>query len=53
MIQKGRSMALKDTIQEKTGIYRMGFNPYSFMGILLPLLFVIIVGGALAFMVTR
>jgi hypothetical protein len=53
MIQKGRSMSLKDTIQEKTGIYRLGFNPYSFMGILFPLLFVIIVGGALAFMVAR
>jgi hypothetical protein len=46
-------MSLKDTIQDKTGIYRLGFNPYSFLGILLPLLFVAIVGGALAFMVLR
>ena len=46
-------MPLKDTLQDKTGIYRLGFNPYSFMGILLPLLFVLVVGGALAFMVMR
>lgn len=46
-------MPLKDTLQDKTGIYRLGFNRYSFLGILLPLLFVIVVGGALAFMVMR
>jgi hypothetical protein len=46
-------MSVKDTIQDKTGIYRLGFNRYSFLGVLLPLLFVVIVGGALAFMVTR
>lgn len=42
-------MGLKD----KIGIYRLGFNPYSFFGLLLPFLFVVIVGGALAFMVLR
>ncbi len=46
-------MGIKDTIEEKTGIYKLGFEPASFMGILLPLLFVIIVGGGLAFMVIR
>lgn len=46
-------MALKDSLQDKTGIYRLGFNPYSFMGILLPLLFVILVGGAIAFYITQ
>lgn len=46
-------MSLKDTLQDKTGIYRLGFNPYSFMGILLPLLFVIIIGGAVAFYITQ
>ena len=40
-----------DTIKDKTGIYRLGFNKYSFLGIVLPLLFVIVVGGALAAMV--
>lgn len=46
-------MPLKDTLQDKTGIYRLGFNPYSFLGVLLPLLFVLVIGGALAFMVMR
>lgn len=36
------------TIQEKTGIYGTGFNPASAAGILLPGLFVIIVGGGIA-----
>lgn len=46
-------MGIKDTIQDKTGIYKLGFDPASMAGILLPLLFVIVVGGALAFMLTR
>lgn len=46
-------MPVKDAIQDKTGIYRLGFNQYSFLGILLPVLFVIIVGGGLAFWVTQ
>ncbi len=44
-------MGIKDTIQDKTGIYKLGFDPASFAGILLPLLFVIIVGGGLAVLV--
>lgn len=46
-------MKLLDTLQDKTGIYKLGFDPASIAGIVLPLLFVIIVGGGLAFMVTR
>ncbi len=46
-------MSVKDQLQDKTGIYKLGFNLYSFMGILLPLLFVIVVGGALAFYITQ
>lgn len=46
-------MSIKDTIQEKTGIYDLGFNPYSFLGIALPLVFVLIVGGGLAFLLFR
>lgn len=46
-------MSVKDQLQDKTGIYKLGFNPYSFMGILLPLLFVIVVGGAIAFYITQ
>lgn len=41
-------MKLKDTIQKKTGIYDLGFNPYSVLGIALPVLFVLVVGGGLA-----
>ncbi len=37
-----------DSIKDKTGIYRLGFNKYSFLGIVLPLLFVLVVGGGLA-----
>ncbi|HEV2127005.1 MAG TPA: hypothetical protein VGR22_00115 [Thermomicrobiales bacterium] len=37
-----------DSIKDKTGVYRLGFNKYSFLGIVLPLLFVLVVGGGLA-----
>lgn len=37
-----------DRIKDMTGIYKLGFDKASFLGIMLPLLFVIIVGGALA-----
>lgn len=39
---------LIDTVKEKSGIYSTGFNPASVAGFLLPGLFVIIVGGAIA-----
>lgn len=32
-------------IKERSGIYGLGFNPDSFMGIVTPIIFVIIVGG--------
>lgn len=38
-------------LRERTGIYSLGFNFFSFMGIALPLGFVVVVGGILAFMV--
>lgn len=37
-----------DTIKDKTGIYKLGFDKYSFLGVMLPLLFVLVVGGGLA-----
>lgn len=46
-------MNLKDRVGDKTGIYSLGFDPASFLGILLPLLFVVIVGGGLAFVLTQ
>lgn len=36
-------------LQERTGIYSLGFDPASIAGIALPLAFVIVVGGALTF----
>ena len=44
-------MGIKDTIQDKTGIYKLVFDPASFAGLLLPLLVVVIVGGGLAVLV--
>lgn len=35
-------------IQEVTGIYRLGFAWESFLGVALPLAFVVIVGGGLS-----
>ena len=37
-----------DNLKDMSGIYKLGFNKYSFLGIMLPLLFVVIVGGALS-----
>jgi hypothetical protein len=43
-----------DRIKEVTGIYSLGFDKASFVGIVLPLLFVIVVGGGLsAFILLR
>ncbi|HYJ12047.1 MAG TPA: hypothetical protein VEW66_00525 [Thermomicrobiales bacterium] len=39
---------LLETVREKTGIYSSGINPASAAGLLLPVLFVIVVGGGLA-----
>lgn len=39
---------LIERIKEMTGIYRLGFAWESFLGIALPVAFVVIVGGALS-----
>ncbi len=39
-------------LRERTGIYGLGFNRESFMGVILPFLFVFIVGGLGVFLVT-
>ena len=44
---------LIERIKELTGIYSLGFNQWSFLGVALPLGFVVVVGGALAFLLTR
>jgi hypothetical protein len=47
----GKDTRMLDNVKDKTGIYKLGFNKYSFLGILLPLLFVVVVGGGLAALV--
>lgn len=43
-----------DRIKEVTGIYSLGFDKASFLGIMLPLAFVIVVGGGLSvFLILR
>ena len=42
-----------DHLRDRTGIYKLGFDPASFMGIALPVGFVIVVGGILGFIVSR
>ncbi len=37
-----------DNMKDRSGIYKLGFNKYSFLGIALPVLFVLIVGGGLS-----
>lgn len=36
-----------ERLKEVTGIYRLGFERESFLGLMLPILFVIIVGGVI------
>ncbi len=40
-------------IQERTGIYKLGFDFASMAGIALPIGFVIVVGGILSYLVLR
>ncbi len=40
-----------DKARELSGIYRLGFEPESFMGLVLPITFVIIIGGILGFVI--
>jgi hypothetical protein len=47
----GKDLRMIDDVKDRSGIYKLGFNKYSFLGIILPLLFVVIVGGGLAALV--
>ena len=40
--------AMFNMIRERTGIYGLGFRKESVMGVILPIAFVVIVGGAIA-----
>ena len=42
---------MRQWLVEKTGIYALGFDPDSVAGLLLPILFVVIIGGALAMVI--
>lgn len=46
-------MSIKNNVENQSGIYRLGFNPWSFLGVALPVGFVAVVGGILAYIVTR
>lgn len=51
MTSAGEDNYMLDRIKELTGIYSLGFDKASLMGIMLPLAFVIIVGGGLSALV--
>jgi hypothetical protein len=44
---------LIDKARELSGIYRLGFEPESFLGLAIPIGFVIVVGGLLALIITK
>ena len=46
-------MSLKDNIANDSGIYKLGFNLWSFLGVTFPIVFVLVVGGFLGYLVTR
>lgn len=45
--------SLKNNVENQSGIYKLGFNIWSFLGVAFPLGFVAVVGGVLAYLVTR
>lgn len=46
-------MSMKDTISNQSGIYKLGFNLWSFLGIAFPVGFVVVVGGILGYLIAR
>lgn len=40
-------MSIKKNIENESGIYKMGFNVWSFLGIAFPVAFTVLVGGLL------
>lgn len=47
-VATGKGIHVLERIKELTGIYSLGFDMASFMGIVLPIAFVVVVGGGLA-----
>ncbi|MCA9832904.1 MAG: hypothetical protein KC435_03105 [Thermomicrobiales bacterium] len=46
-------MSAKNKLENETGIYKLGFNRWSFVGIAFPVGFVVVVGGILGYLVSR
>ena len=42
---------MRQWLADKTGIYALGFDPDSVAGLLLPIVFVIVVGGVLSLLI--
>lgn len=40
-------------LENQSGIYKLGFNLWSFLGVAFPVVFTLVVGGILAFLLTR
>ena len=40
-------MSIKNKIENDSGIYKLGFNLWSFLGIAFPIAFTVLVGGLL------
>lgn len=45
--------SIKNKLVNESGIYKLGFDLWSFLGVALPVGFVVVVGGVLGYLVTR
>ena len=45
--------SMKSKVENESGIYKLGFDLWSFLGVAFPIGFVIVVGGILGYLVTR
>lgn len=45
--------SIKNNIENESGIYKLGFKLWSFLGVSFPIIFVMVVGGILGYLVTR
>lgn len=44
---------IMDRLRELSGLYHIGFDPDSFLGLVIPIGFVIVVGGILGLIIAR
>lgn len=45
--------SMKNNIENESGIYKLGFKLWSFLGVSFPIAFVVIIGGVLGYIVSR